>query len=243
MNYKNKFLIVLVMMLAPFITKAQKKFEWNRDKKIQQKQNREDSSKWDKNNFVADSASYARTKKGFFPVPKYDLVAPNSFDGLGYGGSYKGDTINGKKFVHNFYYVNNCLTNQEFVGNKKDEVFFCIISLTDFVDERRFTHMSSGISSRNHPDYLAEGFIKTKDNTIQYAAFITGDRQAYAIVNSRIFDLNLGRIIVIVPQKDHSLRSFQINIPIVSSEEIKKYIAKVLNRPEIVRSYTSKGSI
>jgi hypothetical protein len=230
-------------MLTPFISKAQKKFEWNMDKKIQMKQNREDSTKWDKNNFVADTASYSRTKKGFFPVPKYDLVAPNSFSGLGSGFNRKGELVNGRKFVHSYFYVKNCLVNKEFIGDKEDELFFCIISLTDFIDEKEFNHLGATIISRNHPDYLAEGFIKTKDNNIQYSAFITGDRQSYAIVNSRIFDLNLGRIIVIVPQKDHSLRSFQIDIPIISSQEIKKYVLETLNKPEIKKSYTSKESI
>jgi hypothetical protein len=137
--------------------------------------------------------------------------------------------------------VRKCLTNKADIGNKEDEVFFVIIVMTDFIDTLDYSHINADITSRNHPDYLAKGQVKTKTNRIDYIAFITGDRREYAIVNNRIFDLDIGRAILIIPSIKvlGMLLSKQINIPISSHKEIKEIIPELLESEEIVNFYSN----
>jgi len=176
---------------------------------------------------------------GVFPAPKYDLVGEKSFIGLGYAGNFKGLKINSKSFLYNCFYAKKNKFNKAFIKDKKQDVFFVIAISTDFVDPEKFSHFQSLISSRNHPNYLAKGYYKTKKNTIDFNAFISGDRDSYAIVNERIFDLTIGKMIFIVPQKDGSLRSMQIEIPLLSLDETKSYVEKLLKESESLINFYS----
>jgi hypothetical protein len=233
-------LIIIVIILFVPEMNSQNNFEWNREKKIEYKNNREDSTKWDMKLLKEDSISFQeRYNSGFFPTPDYNLIGKDSFDGLGYGGSFDGIVVNNRTFVYNDFYVRKCLTNEAYIGNKENEVFFVIIVMTDFIDTINYSHMDANIISRNHPDYLAKGWIKTKINEISYIAFITGDRREYAIINERIFDLDIGRVILIIPSDRVSgiLFSKQIDIPLSSNNDIKKIIPEILKTKEIVNFY------
>jgi hypothetical protein len=46
----------------------------------------------------------------------------------------------------------------------------------------------------------------------------------YAIVNSRLFDLRVGRLILVAPQKDGSIRFHQTDAPTMNSVERDMYI-------------------
>jgi hypothetical protein len=70
-------------------------------------------------------------------------------------------------------------------------------------------HAHNEIISRNHPDYIGQGRMMAFEKQIDYMAFLTHTGQSYAIVNVRLFNLNLGKKIVITPQPDGSLRSRQ----------------------------------
>lgn len=127
--------------------------------------------------------------------------------------------------------------NTEFIPvSEADEVFFHIMVATDYVDTVAYSHTMNEIVSRNHPDYLGQGFFKTFDNRIDYSAFITADRKSYAIVNMRLFDLSKGRTVLIAPQKDGSLHSMQIHSPFLSSKEVEAY-SKSLIEEEKVRDF------
>ncbi|ELR73133.1 hypothetical protein C900_05768 [Fulvivirga imtechensis AK7] len=216
-------------------------FQWNYEAKIENKNNREDSTKWDLENFEIDRK--AKDQPGVFPYPRYDLVAPNSFNGLGYGGEFSGINLNNKTFVYNYYYVNKNVVNEKFIDGLEHDVFFTIVVSTDFVDERNYSHISADLSSRNHPNYLAQGFIKTSNNIIQYSAFITGDRDSYAIINSNLFDLSLGRLILIVPQKDRSLRTKQLTLPLLSKDDLDGYIQSLLMEKDVIMLYQNGNAI
>lgn len=59
----------------------------------------------------------------------------------------------------------------------------------------------------------------------------------------RLFDLNYGRVILIAPQKDGSLRSMQLMLPIISSNEVKSHVENLLEEKEIIDFFTKKGNI
>ncbi|HLT52514.1 MAG TPA: hypothetical protein VKZ97_01395, partial [Flavobacteriaceae bacterium] len=97
--------------------------------------------------------------------------------------------------------------------------------------------------SRNHPDYLAQGFVKTKTQTIDYVAFTTAENTAYAIVNTRLFDLSFGKAILIAPQKDGTLKSLQIKSPDLTSNSVMEYTFTLKNKPKIIKFFNNKDTI
>lgn len=104
--------------------------------------------------------------------------------------------------------------------------------------------MEASASSRNHPDYIGQGSINTKENRIDFISFLTADRNNYAIVNLRLFDLNQGRIVRIAPQKDGSFRSMQRDAPVLSAEEVERYlIEELLNESKVNTFFTNDGNI
>lgn len=213
---------------------------------------RQDSSFWDKGLFKKDLTSTKGKssrpfKFGAFPVPRYDLIGKGTFAGLGsfgYTGSGKYfKTIKDKTILYNSFFVKKNKLNESRLGNKSDEIFFQIIILTDTIDSANFSHLGSETISRNHPDYLGQGFYKTKNNKIDYVAFTTPENESYAIVNTRLFNLNRGKIILIAPQKDGSLRSMQIESSILSSEEINQFTDNLLKEEGIVKFFTQADNI
>lgn len=221
-------------------------YKWDTKAKKKNEIHRRDSTTWDKKLFDMDLIFFKEQKKsgGIFPVPKYHLAGKRSFIGLGYDGNFKGLMINNKRFLYNCFYAKKNKFNESFIPNKEEDVFFIIAISTDFIDSKGFSHLQSLISSRNHPNYLAKGYYKTKNNLINYNAFITGDRNSYAVVNERIFDLDIGKMILIVPQKDASLRSIQLEIPLLSIQETKNYVQQVLKEnDEVINFYSCERCI
>ncbi len=241
---KQFYLIALLTLMCSCHMDAQEKFIWNKQNKMQNLKNREDPTKWSLTNFKADMNSLNQThhRNGVFPVPDYDLVAKNSFIGLGSGGEFEGVEINGKTFLYNFFYIKKNKVNQSYIDPElNNDIFFTIIISTDFIDKEGYTHNSAGASSRNHPNYVAQGLFKTKNTDIKYSAFITADRDSYALVSDRLFDLSLGRVIFIVPQKDKSLRSKQLSIPPIPLKDMNNYIESIIKEQK--NFYLDKGAI
>ena len=241
-----------VLFLSLFIFLSCKKereksgFEWNLEKERIHNQNRNDSTKISDKNWSADTANIRLNGRpmvnGVFPVPDYDLV-DSTFVGLGNSGEWKGIKLKDKTIIYHSLYVAKSDVNEKFIPEKPNEVFFTIIGLTDTVDVKSFTHTNVNISSRNHPHYIGQGFIKTKSNEIDFSAFLTADRNEYAIVNMRLFDLRIGRIVLVAPQKDGTFRSLQMDSPIMSSEEMDIHVKELLKDKKVMDFFTRSGNI
>ncbi|OZV68014.1 hypothetical protein [Winogradskyella aurantia] len=217
---------------------------WTNDKREKYLKNREDSITWDKQMFDddmkwIDDLPSGPFQEGVFPEPKYDLHG--KFKGVGnMSGQYK---VNGKTILMNSFFQNASTINEHYLDTLKNDVFFHIVVLTDTLDIVNYNHLSSIIISRNHPDYLGQGFYKTKNNLIDYSAFITAERESYAIVNTRLFNLKYGKTILIAPQKDKSLRSLQIKSTKISKDEVVNYTQELLKKEEIIRFFTNENAI
>lgn len=244
--------ISLFTLSSVFSCEAQEKgkvteFEWNLEKEMIHNKNRGDSTKWSAKNWEADGQNITPAGEpminGVFPVPDYNL-ADSTFNGLGNAGEWKGFDLKDKKIIYHSLFVNKFNGNKEFIPNKPNEVFFTIATLTDTIDISRFTHTNVSVSSRNHPHYIGQGFVKTKNNQIDFVGFITADRNAYALVNMRLFDLRIGRIILIAPKKDKTFRSMQLDAPIMSADEMDEYIQGLfMNNKEVTNFFTAPGNI
>lgn len=165
----------------------------------------------------------------------------STFNGLGNSGDWKGFQLQSKKIIFHSLYVNKNNVNKKFIPDKQNEVFFTIAVLIDSIDTKNYTHTDVSISSRNHPHYVGEGFIRTKSNRIDFISFLSADRNAYAIVNMRLFDLRIGRIILIAPKKDGTLRSLQLESPIMSSDEMDEYIKNLLSNDRSIIDFFTKS--
>lgn len=119
-----------------------------------------------------------------------------------------------------YFYFNNQVKN--------DYTFFSIainISSDNLTQEISSNNIQVDITSRNHPNYLATGKIFNGQSEIVFQAFYTGDDHSYAIVNQRLFDLSLGKLILIKSINDGSLRALQLDFKGSDrDEEIEKII-------------------
>ena len=85
--------------------------------------------------------------------------------------------------------------------------------------------------------------MATKELKIDYLAFQTAENTAYAIVNTRLFDLKHGKTIIIAPQKDNSLRSLQVRSPQLTSESVTGYTRELLKQKEIIDFLEQQANI
>lgn len=224
---------------------------WNEQKERQHLINREDSATWDKEMLKRDIDSNKSYESkpfpmGAFPVPDYNLLGKNTFKGVGVGSFYRSIENNNRHICCNFFAVRkNELIKQHIPQNKENEVFFTVVVLTDIeIDTLNYSHSRNQIVSRNNPDYIGQGYVKTKSGDIDYLAFLTADRNEYAVVNMRLFNLKQGRIILIAPQKDGSVRSLQLKSDdVLSMSDVENHIDHLLLQKKVKDFMTRKGNI
>jgi hypothetical protein len=221
---------------------------WTEEKAVMHFSNQHDSLKWDMEMLSDDIAGLRQDSPnpmyfGAFPVPSYGLLGNGSFTGLGNRGDIL--ALGNKNLVWNSFFVRKNLINEGFMGspNRKDEAFFVIVVLTDTVDTVNFSTMSGQVISRNHPNYVGQGMYRTKASRVDYISFITADRNAYALVNMRLFDLRRGQVLLVAPQKDGSFRSLQVMLPALSSDNVAIHIEKMLKTREAEKFFRKAGNI
>lgn len=90
---------------------------------------------------------------------------------------------------------------------------------------------------------MGQGQFNTKDSKVDYIAFLTADRNNYAIVNGRLFNLRLGRTVLIAPQKDGTFRSMRIDSPLMSADDIRTYVDSLITEPKVRSFFAAPGNI
>ena len=218
---------------------------WNQQKREQYLSNRNDSTTWNNEMFNSDKqligiGEFGPFEIGVFPVSKYELLGEGSFKGL--GNKNEDFKAGDKTIVMNSFFVAKNGINQERLKGKDDEVFFHLLVLTDTLDTENYNLNKSIAISRNHPDYVGQGFVKTKSNIIDYFAFDTAEGESYAIINTRLFNLNFGKTILIAPKNDGTLRSLQIECPQLTSDAIIAYTDSLIKEKQIVRFFETKNT-
>lgn len=219
---------------------------WNTQKRKMHLNNRNDSTAWDMKMLKDDRedidfGNFGPFQLGVFPQPKYDLIGKGSFKGVGVvSGEF--EVKNRTVLMRGFFVKENAL-NKERLRGRNDDVFFQVIVLTDTIDNVNYNLAQSLVLSRNHPDYLGQGFIKTKTNNIEFMGFTTAEKEAYAIINTRVFNLRFGRTILIAPQKDKTLRSLQIDSPPLTSEAITTFTEELIKENKVLAFFQDSGNI
>lgn len=209
---------------------------------------REDSTTWDGEMLAADSrfVGYGPLNSGVFPVPRYELLGERSFTGLGFSQNDRPFGERGNHLIYSHFLVKRNTLNDAYIPDGKvDEVFFMVVVLSDVVlDTVDYSHCSNAVTSRNNPDFVGQGSIATRAAAVDYVAFLTVDRNQYALVNMRLFDLKQGRVVLIAPQRDGSLRSMQIRPQeVLSSAEVESYLDGLLQEKAVADFFNAQGVI
>lgn len=253
--YRSTFSCLILCLVCAFTccgSPGDKISVWSSEDADKYVRAREDPAVWDFDMLATDLLSDLSDsgdvpmKSSAFPVPKYDLLGGDTFHGLGFYNDFKPSGVDGKHYIYSAFMLRRNKLNTPYMPqDKSDEVFFMIVVLSDAaIDTTCYSHCVNSITSRNHPHYAGEGRIKTMGTDVDYIAFLTADRNEYALVNMRLFDLRQGRLVLIAPQKDGSLRSMQIDPgEIFSQSEIETVLDVVLCRAPVLAFFRASGAI
>ncbi|NRB83133.1 MAG: hypothetical protein HRU49_05085 [Winogradskyella sp.] len=118
--------------------------------------------------------------------------------------------------------------------------YFTILTIADSLK----TENPVIATSRNHPHYLAQGSLnKSSKSRVDWVAIQLADKNAYSIVNARIFDLRVGRLILVAPQKDGSIRFYQTQAPTMNLNEREKFIENLKTQPKAIAFFSDHNNI
>lgn len=247
-NSKDKIMVNIQSNKMP--KNAKTNSIWSYSDRLSYYENYQDSSSWDLELLKEELEDYKDstwpTKPAISdypsPVPKYDW---------GYCALY-----NLKLEIAGKFLKGACVTNAKdkyrMISDSTDKfiVKFNILCLTDFMDSKE---SAKSAISRNYPHYMSTGKQKTKQGDIDWVQMDMADGRNFAIINQRYFDLEFGRTIVVIPQKDGSLRFLQLDasieyFPKILTDEIiemklGKYYEKLRKNEKLVRLLKSENTI
>lgn len=200
------------------------------------KANRENRSTWNEEMYTNDSISQCLNlnEQFTFHNPHYELIQP--FCGVGSYGLSGGDSnelrIETKRVLFNSFYVKRC--NQAI----QEQVFFKIALVMDSIDTLNFTHFQSEIISRNHPDVLGKGSFKLYGRNLTYEALYFSHGNDIAVVNNRIFHLELGNLLLIHASKSGEVQVKQLHSKVnkldILIRELNEILAVQANKDFII---------
>jgi len=90
------------------------------------------------------------------------------------------------------------------------------------------------VLSRNHPNYLGQGYINNQHFPIEYLSFVDGKNEGHAIINLKLFDLDYGNLILVAPQQDKSLRFLQLSSVYLNMETAHLHFKSLLEKDEVL---------
>ena len=200
---------------------------WDNKQRENYLQYREDPSSWNMEMLemdlpLAGMEAFGPFPFGVFPVPEYTLSGGSSE--IYVGNKTNVILVDEQYYYYNAFYVSRNTLNSDILGERSEEIFFQIILPVASKD----VEAENAILSRNHPDYLGQGYAMLDKVKIDYSAFITAERQSFAIVNLRLFDLTYGNNIIIVPQDDNSLHSYQLSAKELSAEGLEEELRRMI---------------
>ncbi len=168
---------------------------------------------------------------GFFPTFIYDSP--------GNGTVYFETNIGGLKCIGRSSFVYRGEFNDHLFKQDDESmmIFTLIVPTTISAPNDCF------VTSRNHPDYIAQGTIQTETQPIDWLSIQPYNGVPSAIVNTKYFDLSKGRVVLVYPQKDKSLRFHQVATPFLSAENIENYVKDQSTSKEWTTFYTKDHSL
>lgn len=133
------------------------------------------------------------------PLFKTPFPTPN-YESPGNGNGPIETKISGKSIIGHYIIIGKGKHSEHLFQNPEDETttYFTILTIADGKE----TENPVDATSRNHPHYLSQGSLNTSAKSrVDWIAVQMADKNAYAVVNSRIFDLRVGRLILVCTTK------------------------------------------
>lgn len=243
---KTKVLVLQLLLFTIISQNLSAQEKWTYQDRKQYAKSRLDSTKWDLELLKDDVEDKQYDMKEInwptkpaissypSPVPEYEW---------GFCALYNLKVeIEGK--VLKGYSISNA-TDKYRVQAEFDDYFitkFNILMLTDLPDVKE---SFNGVVSRNYPHYMSTGKQKTTQGEIDWVQMDMADGQNFAIINQRYFDLEFGQTIIVVPQKDGSLRFLQLEASIKSfakrpsNEEIEMTLEQFYEELQTIEALTN----
>lgn len=172
-----------------------------------------------------------------FPTPKY--ASP----GNGNGGIET--QIANKNIIGHYAIIAKGRHSEHLFENFKDTTvkYATYVSILTISDGKGSPSPTEA-SSRNHPNYFSQGSLNTSTKSrVDWVALQLADKNAYAVVNGRIFDLRVGRLILVAPQKDGSIRFYQTDAQPMNSAEREIYIKELKTDEKIIEFFKDENNI
>lgn len=214
-------------------------FEWQK----QFISDRENPEKWDSAHFVEDLQKFSTYKHspmrmGVFPTPSYDLY-PGTFDGI-IAANLDINLPSGQRIACMISGNSKTSLNESIIGDNDVDFYFILAVVTDLPkDTINYDDVNIDGVSRNHPDVISQGYVRTsQSDKIDFVAFKSANNDAYAVVNMRLFNLNDGCVVIVVPQEDGSLRSMQIKPDeLLSFQTLRSYLTSLFTENKKVNKF------
>lgn len=249
---KPKFLSPFTVLLSLLIscTADQRQIEdkatpsepfWNLEKAKRQASDFNSPEKWDTETLEMEIGYVDVLTSQDLPLFASPFPTP-TYESPGNGNSPVETEIGGKKIIGQTVTIGRGDHSEYLLANSTDDhaTYFTILTIADGME----TENPLLATSRNHPHYVSQGSLNTSSKSrVDWVAAQLADRNAYAIVNTRLFDLRVGRLILVAPQKDGSIRFYQSSIPIMSSAEHKDYIDNLDSKSEMIDFFKNGNNI
>lgn len=176
-------------------------------------------------------------------LPLYDSPFPTpEYSSPGNGNGPVATEIGGKNIIGHNVIIGRGKHSEHLFKNADDLyiTYFTILTITDGKDSENPVLATS----RNHPHYLSQGSLNTTTKSrVDWIATQLADKNAFAIVNSRFFDLRVGRLILVAPQKDGSIRFYQTEAPPMNNDEREKFIEAIKKDQNAIKFFKNENNI
>lgn len=219
--------------------------QWSGEWQKQFLSDRENPEKWDSEHFIEDlqnlpTYKHSPLRMGVFPTPNYDLY-PGTFDGI-VAANFDIHLPSGQRIACMISGNSKTSLNESSIGDNDVDFYFVLAVVTDVPqDTINYDDVNIDGVSRNHPDVISQGYVRTSQtDKIDFVAFKAANNDAYAVVNMRLFNLNDGNVVVIVPQKDGSLRSMQIKPnELLTFQTLRSYLTSLFTENKQVNKFVT----
>ena len=214
---------------------------WNLEKAKKQASDFNSSDTWDTETLEMEVGYIDALTSLDFPLFNSPFPTPE-YESPGNGNSPIETEIGGKKIIGHTVIIGKGEHSEYLFKNLNDEyiTYFTILTISDGME----TENPVSATSRNHPHYLSQGSLNTSSKSrVDWIATQFADKNAYGIVNTRIFDLRVGRLILVAPQKDGSIRFYQTEAPTMNSDEREKFIENLKTEPKAIEFFSDENNI
>jgi hypothetical protein len=256
MNKMNKLILIMVLLITigckeeesslsnSKINTEETSQNWSYENAQQYNRSQFEEDKWDMK-ILKTELGYVDKDPWPTQPPINKLPFPVAKYGKGYNGyASKGIELNiGEKQIKGASFAvstNEYSIEPKHNPEKSNIIFFNILVLTDKPESE---NSSNSVSSRNYPHHTCQGRRKTSIGNVDWFAMHLATGVKFATISTKYFNLDFGQTILVAPQKDGSLRFKQMDLPMLSTDEIDGHLAKIEGQKDVIEFFKKESNI